>query len=310
MKRLASFVVLGALCIPAIAGEPPDWAYPLIVDKSVAPGSDESGPIRIPGSSRTYTLAQIDDLSNPPDWFPDEHAPMPPIVARGAGTAVPACAACHLASGMGHPESSHLAGLPIDYQLRQLADFKSNARRDGSRMNGIAASLSEDDMRQAAAWFAALKPIAWTRVIETKTVPQSYIGKGRMRFALDGPAEALGTRIVELPQDPLRAARRDPHSGFIAYVPEGSIAKGEALVKSGGDGKTLACATCHGQQLEGVADVPSIRGTSPLYLTRQLLDMQNGARAGPGAGLMKPVVDKLTVEDVIAIAAYLATLAP
>jgi len=177
-------------------------------------------------------------------------------------------------------------------------------------MNGIAASLSEEDMRQAAAWFAALKPIAWTRVIETKTVPQSYIGKGRMRFVLDGPAEALGTRIVELPQDPLRAARRDPHSGFIAYVPEGSIAKGEALVKSGGDGKTLACATCHGQQLEGLADVPSIRGTSPLYVTRQLLDMQNGARAGPGAGLMKPVVDKLTVEDVIAIAAYLATLAP
>src|SRR5947207_2543353 len=113
MKRAACFVLLGLLFIPAIAGEPPDWAYPLIVDKNVAPGGDETGPIRIPGSSRTYTLTQIDDVSNPPDWFPDEHAPMPSIVARGAGKTVPACAACHLASGMGHPESSHLAGLPV-----------------------------------------------------------------------------------------------------------------------------------------------------------------------------------------------------
>jgi cytochrome c553 len=93
-------------------------------------------------------------------------------------------------------------------------------------------------------------------------------------------------------------------------VPESSIAKGEALVKSGGSGQTVACGTCHGQQLEGIGDVPSIRGTSPLYLSRQLLDMQNGARAGPGAALMKPVVEKLTVDDVIAIAAYLATLQP
>jgi hypothetical protein len=38
---------------------------------------------QVPGSERAYTQAQIDDAFNPPDWFPDEHRTMPPIVAQG-----------------------------------------------------------------------------------------------------------------------------------------------------------------------------------------------------------------------------------
>jgi cytochrome c553 len=43
---------------------------------------------------------------------------------------------------------------------------------------------------------------------------------------------------------------------------------------------------------------------------RQLFDMQSGARNGSGAQLMKGVVAKLTEEDMLSIAAYLASLAP
>ena len=53
---------------------------------------------------------------NPPDWYPEEHPPMPQIVAHGGQRpAGRACAQCHLPSGDGHPESSSLAGLPAAY---------------------------------------------------------------------------------------------------------------------------------------------------------------------------------------------------
>jgi len=72
------------------------WAFP-IRDK-VQPVIDErTGPMHVPGSSKTYTQDQIDDIQNPPDWFPDEHAPMPRVVAHGAEGGVLGCASCHLA---------------------------------------------------------------------------------------------------------------------------------------------------------------------------------------------------------------------
>src|SRR5512135_896310 len=59
------------------------WAFP--VRDKVQPVIDErSGPQHIPGSTKSYTQDQIDDIANPPDWFPDEHAPMPKVVAHGA----------------------------------------------------------------------------------------------------------------------------------------------------------------------------------------------------------------------------------
>lgn len=313
MQKIVAGVALAFALLTAfaaLAAEPQHWAYPVTVEKPIAPGADDPGAVQIPGASRSYTYAQIDDLNNPPDWFPDSHAPAPKVVTNGAGKSVLGCGSCHLMSGMGHPESSHLAGLPQDYILRQIADFKSGARKEPTRMNGIVKDLGDDDAKQAAAWFSALKPIAWTRVVETDSVAKTYIGKGRMRFAeAAGGSEALGRRIVELPQDPVNAARRDPRSGFIAYVPPGSIARGEKLVKSGG-GKTMPCNICHGVNLKGMVDTPPIAGYSPLYIFRQLHGLQSGARGGPSSAMMLPVVAKLDEDDMIAIAAYLGTLAP
>ena len=254
----------------------PDWAF-LVPDKQQPPTAEESGPIHIPGSAKEYTAAQIDDLANPPVWFPDEVGAAPSIVQHGKG-AVLACGSCHLMSGHGHQESADLAGLSADYIVRTMADFKSGARIDPARMNAIAKPMSDEDIKQAAEYFASLKPGGWIKVEETDTVPKTYVSvKGRQRLPLPGGGtEPLGGRIIELPQDIARGTSRDPHSGFIAYVPKGSVAKGAALVKTGGSGKTIACGICHGDSLEGLGDVPRIAGLHPAYVARQLYAFQTG----------------------------------
>ncbi len=125
-----------------------------------------------------------------------------------------------------------------------------------------------------------------------------------------GEKEPIGQRIIEVPEDLEQFENRDPRSQFIAYVPIGSIAKGAALVSTGGEGKTLQCAICHGQDLKGLGGIPSIVGRSPSYVVRQLYDIQNGARAGMATQLMKATVANLTVEDMVSIAAYLASQTP
>jgi len=303
--------VLAMVLFPglAIAAENPDWAYPATPKPAPLDGVVQK---QVPGSAKKYTQAQIDDGFNPPDWFPEEHPPMPEIVATGRKPAR-ACALCHLPTGDGHPESSSLAGLPAAYLVRQMAEFKNGGRK-GVRANAmidIAKAMSEADVRVASEYFAGLKPGVWTQVVETATVPKTYVGAGAMRFAvLEGGTEPLGSRIIVLPQDTARAQSRDPHSGFIDYVPVGSVAKGRALVSGGGSGQTVPCAICHGATLKGLGEVPGIAGRPPIYVVRQLNDMQNGNRTGSLAELMKAVVAKLTIEDMVAISAYLGSLEP
>jgi cytochrome c553 len=266
--------------------------------------------MHVPGSTKSYTQDQIDDLANPPDWFPDEHAPMPQVVQHGAGGSVLGCASCHLASGLGHPESANLAGVSAAYIMRQLADFKSGARL-GEAMPEIAKDVSDEDARQASQWFANLKPKVWQPVVETDHVPKTFVNQHLMRMPLPGAGEEpIGNRIIELPQDPARAESRDPHSGFVAYVRAGSIAKGKELVTTGGSGKTIACSICHGPSLTGLSEVPAIAGRSPIYLFRQLYYFKDGSRAGTMSALMKGVVARISQDDMVAIAAYVGSLPP
>lgn len=303
---LAATVMLLAQTPPQSDSNRPAWAF-LAPDKQQPPASEENGPIKVPGSTKEYTAAQIDDLSNPPVWFPDEIGSAPSIVLHGKGAAL-ACGSCHLMSGHGHQESADLAGLSAEYIVRTMGDFKSGARIDPARMNAIAKGMSDEDVRQAAEYFAALKPGGWVKVVETETVPKSYVSvKGRQRLPLPGGGmEPLGNRIVELPQDVARATSRDPHSPFIAYVPVGSVAKGAALVKTGGSNKTIACAICHGDSLEGLGDVPRIAGLHPAYIARQLYAFQTGTNHSVSSALMKKVVMNLTPDDILAISAYAA----
>jgi cytochrome c553 len=122
--------------------------------------------------------------------------------------------------------------------------------------------------------------------------------------------EPIGSRIIEMPENLERTELRDSKSSFIAYVPVGSIKKGEALVKTGGAGKTIACGLCHGEDLKGLGIVPPLAGRSPSYVVRQLNDIKTGNRNGMWAQLMKEAVAKLTVEDMVAIAAYTSSRQP
>ena len=316
-------MAVGALTAALSARAQVEWAYQ-VLDESLLPQQDLEidlqAPRTVPGSSLVRTQEQIDDHWNPPDWFPDDHyAPVPEVVARGAGPSVRACAACHGFTGAGHPESSHLAGLTAGYITRQMADFRvanrnpsgSNAvRRERFWMNTF--QPTEEQILQAAEWYAGLEVIDWIdEVIETDSVPRTYIGEGRMRHLHpDGGTEPIDGRIIEIPQDRELATARHPYSGFTVYAPTGSIARGEALVMSGGDGRTIECLTCHGPDLKGLGDTPRLAGISPTYVVRQLNDFKNGDRSGTLASLMTLTVASLTDEDMVAIAAYLASLDP
>jgi cytochrome c553 len=312
---LLTTICIGSAIAQTQAPKPLAWAYP-VPDPPPTAAADPN-PKHLAGSAKAYTQAQIDDQFNPPDWFPDEHTPLPNLVKTGIQAQ--ACGSCHLMSGHGHPESATLAGLPVQYMLRQMADFKSGVRKDAkgyepsaraARMNNIAAGIPDEDMRKAVEWFASLKPAVWYKVVETDTVPKSWVNGGRMRLPLpSGGTEPLGNRIITMPQDAERVEERDPHSGFIAYVPKGSLKRGEELVKNGG-GKTIACAICHGDGLKGLGDIPRLAGIHPIYLMRQMYNFQTGANSSSAAEQMKKVVEKLSEEDMIAISAYAGSLNP
>jgi len=289
----------------------PSWAFN-IPDKVQPPRAEVTGPIRLPGSTKEIDATKVGNNATPPDWFPDEHPPAPRIVKGEAGVALPACGACHLMSGQGHPESADIAGLPVEYFVRQMQYFKSGARKEETRMGPIARAVSDEDVRQAAEYFAAIKPIPFVKVIETATPPKTFVSIAARHRLISpgGGTEPIGSRIIQIPEDPFRTDMRDPHSGFLAYVPPGSIAKGEALVKTGGAGKTISCGICHGDDLKGLGEVPRLAGLQPVYIARQLITMQNGTSAGTAAALMKKAVAKLSEDDIISISAYLGSLPP
>jgi cytochrome c553 len=315
LASVLAIVFVLAISAQAPQGPPnnglPAWAYN--VPEKVQPKVEEhKGPVQLPGSTKTYDSSETENGSHPPDWFPDEHGPAPKIVTGEPGSTFAACGSCHLMSGQGHPESADFAGVPAEYIIRQMAYFKSGARKDPARMNIIAKATSEADVKAAAEYFSAQKPIPWVTVKESEMAPKTYVSnRGRVRLPNpEGGMEPTGHRIIEVPMDAFRTANRDTHSTFLAYVPPGSIARGEALVKTGGANKTVQCAICHGDGLHGLGEVPRIAGMQPVYIARQLLDIQNGTSNGTAVGLMKRVVKDLSEDDIIAISAYLGTLKP
>jgi cytochrome c553 len=150
----------------------------------------------------------------------------------------------------------------------------------------------------------------YIRVVETETIPAMRI-QGEIYFPMgDGRTEAIGVRIIETPEDVAETLLRNPRSGFIAYVPRGSVKRGEALAATGGDGRTVACAVCHGPGLKGLGPVPNLAGRSPSYLARQMYDIKLGTRKGPMAALMLPVVAKLSDSDMVDVIGYVSSLDP
>ena len=334
----AAFVAAAAVSLQAQADPGVLWAYarssPSKPGDKAAPQAapnrnlranedpqEQTRPRTVEGSTAKYSLVDVRDGHNVIDWFPGDHPAMPAIIKNGPaslGETARGCGSCHLPNGKGRRENAPPAGQPAAYTIQQLRDYRDGKRNSADvrkpnvpTMAALARAMSEEEMRQAAEYFAAMKWTPWIRVVEADLIPEMHLEEGNM-FIMAGktPTDKLAGRIVEAPVDEFQAnGVRNPRSGWVAYVPVGSLARGKALVTTGG-GKTVACAPCHGADLMGAADLPGIAGRSPSYMMRQLWDMKVGARNGLYAPIMKPVVDNLSADELRDVVAYLASVAP
>ena len=293
----------------------PQWAFPTAAPPHPAPVRDSVVRHHVPGSARTFTMARAANAFDVADWFPDSHAPMPRPVRYGHSPEWRACGFCHLPDGRGRPENATLAGLPADYiraQVKALANrsrLSANPSSSTNSMHQIAAAAPDSDVAIAARYFSAQTLTRRNRVVETMQVPTTRV-EGIL-YALDGEGtEPIAGRLIEVPEDFERHELHDPSVTYVTYVPRGSLARGRRLVTTGPAGPATACITCHGPQLRGVAMVPPIAGRSPSYLLRQLMNIKAGARHDAGSAPMLPVVEKLSVSDMVALAAYVGSLAP
>lgn len=81
-----------------------------------------------------------------------------PDLVKGAATYGNVCVACHAADGNSTtPANPKLAGQHPEYLIKQLQEYKSG-KRANAIMQGMAATLSDDDMRNVAYWLASQKP--------------------------------------------------------------------------------------------------------------------------------------------------------
>ena len=332
---LAFAVVMGATTAAHAGDAPPPWAYGFTTP--VAPGTPQAPPNpaqvldnvtlhTLPGSKFSFTRAQIANRYGPADWFPEDHPAMPEIVARGRVTAQPqvyACSLCHYPNGKGRPENANITGLTYEYFMQQMMDFRSGARKTSDPrksntglMTAFARTMTDEEIMASARYFTAIPATAWIRVVESATVPKTRPQNGMflVREGADAGIEPIGERIIEIPEKTHDTEfLRNPRSGFIAYVPPGSLKKGESLVMNGitaAGAKVTACTVCHGSDLRGLGPVPTLAGRSPSYTARQLYDMQRGNRNGLWTPLMAPVLADLGPDDLLMAAAYLASLRP
>ena len=104
--------------------------------------------------------------------------------AKGAQLSA-SCQACHTADGSrGSPANPILQGQHPEYILKQLTEFKSGKRKN-SIMMGMAATLSDDDMKQVAAYYASksAKP-GFAKIKETVSLGEQIYRGGILSKAV------------------------------------------------------------------------------------------------------------------------------
>ena len=84
-------------------------------------------------------------------------APVKPDLAKGEASFAGVCAACHAPDGNSLiPVNPKLAQQHPEYLIKQLTEFKAG-KRENAVMNGMAAALSEEDMRNISYWVSSKK---------------------------------------------------------------------------------------------------------------------------------------------------------
>lgn len=184
--------------------------------------------------------------------------------ADAGKTKAATCAACHGANGIGASDTyPNLAGQHSDYIVKQLKAFKNGDRKD-PLMAPMAAPLSEQDMADIAAYFAALPSDGASQDV--------------------GGSDA-GTAIA----------------APVAYVP--NPAAGKSLYELGDASRSIgACIGCHGS--EGNSDVliyPNLSNQHPEYIAKQLLNFKNKSRVNYA---MNQFAGAMTEDDIADMAAY------
>jgi cytochrome c553 len=323
-------VVLGASVVIAQQNAPasnapvppgvPEWAYntppppPGSPPPATALPADDNAVVKIAGTDKTMTRGALRGVKEIPDWYPEDRTAAKPAVVLSGREGVRACGFCHLADGSGRPENAPVSAYHPAYFMQQMEDFKNGLRKSAdprkantNNMIGFAKMITPEEVRAAAEYFAAQPYPRRMRVIESKTAPKVRL-QGGMHMAIPaaegGGMEPIPDHIVEVPDDNLRAEARDTRMGWTAYVPPGTLNKGKQLATK------HQCGFCHGSNLEGLGPIPPLAGRSPSYTMRQLFDMKTGTRRGPWSEVMKPIVNNLSTQDMMALSAYAASVQP
>jgi cytochrome c553 len=314
VRRAALFIGVTFSWVAAAAVDPGlNWAYP-----QEGPPDRPPGMYHVEGSALApMSKEQLDKLDVPPDWLPNLHPPTPFIVTQGREKGAYACAECHQIEGQGYLSTAELAGLPASYIIEQVREFRSGRRvssqahrLEAEEMITEAKRVTDADLAEAAAYYAAIRPRHWVEVVEGDTVPKTQVGRYDWRYLdPEGGTEPIGGRIIEVVSNLTGMMNGDPRVVTTDYVPLGSIAKGAALARRPNAlGQT--CTACHGESMQGTPLAPPLAGNYASYLARTLWDIKSRARAGSTVALMQPVAAQLTSTEITQLSAYLASLAP
>jgi cytochrome c553 len=318
MRVTAGWVSVGAIAIVGLAGT----FTPAPVAMRAMPSTPANGDTVVPAWLFPIAPAPaappvFDSVT--PRHLPRVRAAFVESKLHGRKPALFACAYCHGPDGAGRPENVPLAGLPAAYIVQQVADMKSGARGSAwhgapwvpyDNMKKVAAAATDEDVAVAAQYYTHLAPRPRTRVVEARIIPRVLPSTGIFLIQRGSGTESLGNRLIEAPMDIERHDLRDPYVGYVAYVPTGSIARGRAITTRPVNAAKQVCGSCHGPALRGLGVIPPIAGRSPGYLVRQLLAFKTGARATPASAPMQVVAGALSLDDMIAVSAYAATLKP
>lgn len=196
-------------------------------------------------------------------------------VAQAAGNAeagkvkAAACGACHGADGNSMaPDFPKLAGQVPDYIVKQLQEFKAGVRAN-EFMQPMAQPLSEQDMEDIAAYFAAQK----VKPTEGKA---EALAEGEKIYRKGKPGPGVGTVAACM--------------GCHGQGGEGNANWGERLAAPP---SVLA---------------PSVGGQYAAYIEKQLKAFADGTRSNDVGKVMHNIVVRLTDEEIKAVSQYAATL--
>ncbi len=328
-----SLAVLAALTIASVVAQAqtahdtsakafvvPAWAFPVLGSATApaATGTDTAARATLPTSRVTFTVGRTRDRYDVADWNPEKHPTAPAFVMHGRKPVVMACGFCHLADGRGRPENAMLSGLPADYVVQQVKDMRTRSRHTASpvpfapgiAMQQIADSVTDAELEAAARYFARVQARRASQVVEADSVPRTMPLNGLSTLLAGTEREPLAGRLIELPLELRRHELHDPMAEYVAYVPRGSLTRGRALAAGDPAHGVKGCTSCHGPSLPGVGLVPPLAGRSPSYILRQLVGFRTGARSTPASAPMQEVAARLSIDDMVAAAAYAGSRRP